>query len=74
MPGRKNRNKNKKKATHTAEREALQTQIITHFNEVYGKDENNVESWKQLCRDIGVKEGTSVTECKEVVPHIVECV
>ena len=66
------RRRNKKKTAFSAEREALRNRIIEHFNKHYGKDETKVESWKRLCTAIGVEEGSSVIECKEVVPLVKE--
>jgi len=36
------------------------------FTNRYGKDESQLESWQRLCRDVGVEEGNSITQCKKV--------
>ena len=42
------------------------TAVVNHFNQAYGRNESRLASWQQLCRDIGVTEGTSITQCKKV--------
>lgn len=37
-----------------------------NFADRYGKDETKLEAWQMLCRDVGVGEGPSVTQCKKV--------
>lgn len=39
--------------------------VIDHFNNTYGRSEK-LEALQELCRDVGVQEGTSVTQCKKV--------
>lgn len=38
-----------------------------NFASRYGKEETKLASWQLLCRDVGVDEGSSVTQCKKVL-------
>ena len=48
------------------EYEARVAQIMTDFEDFYGRDETKLDKWQRLCRDVGVAEGASITQCKKV--------
>jgi hypothetical protein len=38
--------------------------IAAEFNNYFGS-EYNLANWQRLCRDLGVQEGSSITQCKK---------
>ena len=42
--------------------------VLTQFEHAYGRNDTRLASWQKLCRDVGVNEGTSITQCKKVFP------
>lgn len=55
--------------SHHLKMPATHTQLLSYFNTVYGRDDTKLDKWQHLCRDIGVPEGRSITQCKKVLLH-----
>ncbi|KAK4507960.1 hypothetical protein PRZ48_001695 [Zasmidium cellare] len=53
------------KKAEKAKREAELDDLATKFENLYGRDTQKLEIWKQLCRDLGVVEGESIKKCKK---------
>jgi hypothetical protein len=49
----------------------LQTTITEYFEIHYVMSQGELAAWQRLCRDIGVKEGSSIVECERVGSSLV---
>lgn len=54
------------KAAVKAKHEAEVANIILHFDETYISNPSRLAAFQQLCRDLEVEVGTSLTQCKKV--------
>ena len=62
----KNRQKEGDKAKRRARR-ALKTAMVEQFNQMYGRDANDLASWQHLCIALGVEQAPrKVASCKRV--------
>jgi len=50
----------------------LRDALVERFNEIYGTNENDLEAWKKLCKDVQVDPvPNTLDECKKVrIPQI----
>ncbi|SMY19617.1 unnamed protein product [Zymoseptoria tritici ST99CH_1A5] len=48
-------------------RDAVHTNIINVFTTHYGTEDNILENWQKLCKDVGVTVGSSLTQCKKAL-------
>lgn len=53
-----------------AQKEAAYVAIEDHFNIQYGSSEK-LGGWQNMCLDVGVEAGQSITQCKKVLYHYV---
>ena len=50
------------------EKQALQTALVLQFNDIYGDDETDANSWKELCKTMDIRPmPRNMKECKQVV-------
>lgn len=40
--------------------------IAEEFQRHYGRDDNNLNQWQELCREVGLDPPTSIKKCKKV--------
>lgn len=66
-PAGANFNMPRRKGPQRSEHEANMVRVTVEFEETYGRDETKLDKLQQLCRDVGVTEGRSVTQCKKVI-------
>lgn len=58
--------KDRQRAKKRAKR-ALKTAMVAQFNQMYGRDANDLASWQHLCNALGVKPlPTKIAACKRV--------
>lgn len=42
--------------------------IAEEFHHQFGRDDNKLNGWQTLCRDVGIEPPKSITQCKKVWP------